>query len=86
MKITWIILRLGMLSLLVSLPVVGQTTSNIEGTVKDHKGAVVAGAQIKASSPSLAVERTATSDENGFYRIAALPAGTTGAFTSTLQM
>src|SRR5437868_13814045 len=76
MKTAWIILRLGMLSLLVSLPVVGQTTSNIEGTVKDPKGAVVAGAQIKASSPSLAVERTATSDENGFYRLSALPAGT----------
>jgi urease accessory protein len=36
---------------------------------------VVPGAQIKASSTSLAVERTATSDEDGFYRIAALPAG-----------
>src|SRR2546425_5622131 len=76
MRITWIILRLGMLSLLFSLPAMAQTTSNIEGTVKDPKGAVVAGAQIKASSPSLAVERTATSDENGFYRLSALPAGT----------
>jgi len=52
------------------------TTSTIEGTVKDARGAVVAGAQIKASSPSLATERTTTSDENGFYRITALPAGT----------
>ena len=52
------------------------TTSTIEGTVKDPRGAVVAGAQIKASSPSLATERTTTSDENGFYRITALPAGT----------
>src|SRR3989442_847674 len=76
MRITWIILRLGMLSLLFSLPAMAQTTSNIEGTVKDPKGAVGAGAQIKASSPSLAVERTATSDENGFYRLSALPAGT----------
>lgn len=52
------------------------TTSTIEGTVKDPRGAVVAGAQIKASSASSATERTSTSDENGFYRITALPAGT----------
>src|SRR3989442_9086111 len=77
MKTTWTILRLSMLSLLFSSPVLAQTTtSTIEGTVKDPHGAVVAGAQIKASSPSLATERTTTSDENGFYRITALPAGT----------
>ncbi len=52
------------------------TTSTIEGTVKDPRGSVVAGAQMKASSASLAVERTTSTDENGFYRITALPAGT----------
>ena len=44
--------------------------------MKDPQGAVVAGAEIKAAASSAAVERTAKSDENGFYRIAALPAGT----------
>ena len=52
------------------------TTSTIEGTVKDPRGSVVAGAQMKASSASLAIERTTSTDENGFYRITALPAGT----------
>lgn len=69
-------LTLFMLHLLSSGAMAQTTTSTIEGTVKDARGAVVAGAQIKASSPSLATERTTTSDENGFYRITALPAGT----------
>jgi hypothetical protein len=51
------------------------TTSTIEGTVKDSNGALVAGAQVKASSSTLAVERTAVTDAEGFYRIVALPAG-----------
>ena len=69
-------LTLFMLHLLSSGATAQTTTSTIEGTVKDPRGEVVAGAQIKASSPSLATERTTTSDENGFYRITALPAGT----------
>jgi hypothetical protein len=52
------------------------TVSTIEGTIKDEKESVVAGANIVAKSTTLGIERTTTSDENGFYRIAALPAGT----------
>jgi Carboxypeptidase regulatory-like domain/TonB dependent receptor/TonB-dependent Receptor Plug Domain len=74
MRITRIILG-SFVCLLCSFPALAQTTSNIEGTVKDPHGATVAGAEIKATSASLAVERSATSDENGFYRITALPAG-----------
>ena len=71
-----IIVGVSLVCLFLSLTTIAQTTtSNIEGTVKDPQGAVVAGAQIKATSPSLATERTATSDANGFYRITALPAG-----------
>jgi hypothetical protein len=51
------------------------TTSTIEGTITDAKGAVVAGAQISMKSASLGTERTTTSDTEGFYRITALPAG-----------
>ena len=77
MRTALIIFGASWLCLLFSSPALAQTTtSTIEGTVKDPHGAVVAGAQIKASSPSLATERTTTSDENGFYRITALPAGT----------
>jgi carboxypeptidase family protein/TonB-dependent receptor-like protein len=72
-----IIIGVSLVSLLFSLTAIAQTTtSTIAGTVKDPQGAVVPGAEIKVTSASLATERTATSDENGFYRIAALPAGT----------
>src|SRR5262245_4351491 len=76
MRIARIIVGLAFGFVLFCLPVVAQTTSNIEGTVKDPRGAVVSGAEVKAASTSLALERTTTSDENGFYRLAALPAGT----------
>jgi len=75
MRITQIILGF-CFAIFFCLPAVAQTTSNIEGTVKDPKGAVVPGVEVKATSPSLAIERTSNTDENGFYRIAALPAGT----------
>ncbi|HEX5835407.1 MAG TPA: carboxypeptidase-like regulatory domain-containing protein, partial [Pyrinomonadaceae bacterium] len=74
------------------MPAAAQTTSNIEGTVKDARGAVVPGAEVKAASPVLAVTRSTTTDENGFYRITALAAGNysvtvtaTGFATSTIS-
>src|ERR1044071_4684489 len=77
MRITRIVPGFCFVCVLFCLPAVAQTTtSNIEGMVKDPRGAVVSGAQITAASSSLGVERTTSSDENGFYRIAALPAGT----------
>jgi hypothetical protein len=64
------------LLLLFPLSAPAQTTvSTIEGTIKDAQGSVVSGAQVAVKSPALGIERTATSDANGFYRIAALPAG-----------
>ena len=91
MRTTRIIFGLSLACLLFSLPAVGQTTtSNIEGTVADANGAVIAGAEVKASGTTLASERSTTSDTEGFYRLTALPAGTytltvsrTGFATST---
>jgi hypothetical protein len=39
-----------------------QTTSTIEGAVKDANGAVIAGATIKVSGSALSTERSVTSD------------------------
>src|ERR1044072_3567198 len=62
--------------LLTAATASAQTTiSTIEGTIKDAQGSVVAGAQVVVKSQSLGIERTATSDANGFYRVTALPAG-----------
>jgi hypothetical protein len=52
------------------------TTSTIQGVVTDANGAIVAGATVKVTSPVLGSERTVTTDQEGLYRIAALPAGT----------
>jgi hypothetical protein len=41
------------------------TTSTIEGTVTDPNGAVIAGATVKASGTTLAIERSATTDAEG---------------------
>jgi hypothetical protein len=68
---------LSLACLLFGSPAAAQTTtSTIEGTVTDANGAVVAGAVVKASGTTLAAERTVTSNEEGFYRLTALPAGT----------
>src|SRR5690349_12307697 len=62
--------------LLFAAPALAQTTvSTIEGTIKDAQGSVVSGAQVTVKSAALGIERTATSDVAGFYRITALPAG-----------
>ncbi len=52
------------------------TTSTIEGFVNDAKNAVVAGAQVIVKNPALGIERTVNTDEQGFFRVTALPAGT----------
>ncbi len=52
------------------------TTSTIEGFVNDAKKAVVAGAQVVVKNPALGIERTVSTDEEGFFRVTALPAGT----------
>jgi carboxypeptidase family protein/TonB-dependent receptor-like protein len=65
-----------LLSLITAPAVLAQTTiSTIEGTIRDPQGSVVPGAQVTVKSAALGIERTATSDTDGFYRITALPAG-----------
>jgi hypothetical protein len=65
-----------LLSLVVAPRAFTQTTiSTIEGTIKDAHGGLVSGAQVVVKSTALGIERTSTSDENGFYRVTALPAG-----------
>jgi len=90
MRTTRIIFGLSLVCLLFSFTAVAQTTSTIEGTVSDANGAVIAGAEVKASGTTLASERSTTSDAEGSYRLTALPAGTytltvsrTGFATST---
>src|SRR5580700_5513499 len=61
--------------LLSGLDIAAQTTSTVEGTVKDKQGLAVAGVQVRATSAALAVDRTVTTESDGSYRIASLPPG-----------
>ena len=75
MKVLLVFCSAALLSLLAASALAQTTVSTIEGTIKDAQGSVVAGAQVVVKSAALGIERTATSDADGFYRIAALPAG-----------
>lgn len=55
--------------------VFGQTTGNLQGVVKDQTGAVVAGAAVKVTNTETGIERTATTNEDGLYRVVNLLPG-----------
>ena len=72
MRTTRIVLGLSLICLLFSLTAKAQTTtSTIEGTVTDANGAVIPGAEVRASGTALASERSTTADAEGFYRLTA---------------
>ena len=52
-----------------------ETTAGIQGTVKDPQGAVVKGATIEVSSPSLIGKKSQTTDSGGNYHFEQLPPG-----------
>src|SRR5277367_2338743 len=52
-----------------------QTTSTIEGTVKDKQGLAVPGAQVHVTNSALAVDRVVVTESDGSFRIATLPPG-----------
>ncbi len=67
----------GLVAVLILLTpaVFAQTTSTIEGTVKDKQGLTVAGATVHLTSTALAVDRSVTSEADGSYHIATIPPG-----------
>src|SRR5690348_9113808 len=68
---------LGLLLVAMALPpaLLAQTTSTIEGTVTDRQGLAVSGAEVNIAADTLGVSKKTTTDANGNYSIAALPAG-----------
>ena len=52
-----------------------QTTGSIEGTVTDPQGNAVPGVTVTVTSPNLISPQSATSDDNGNFRILNLAAG-----------
>src|SRR5438445_371522 len=50
-------------------------TANLQGVVTDSSGAVIAGASITASDSETGLQRTTTTNADGFYRFNLLPRG-----------
>ena len=61
--------------LLVSSPVLAQSTATLQGTVTDSKGAVIPNATVTVRNRSTSFERTTHTDTDGNYQVAALPVG-----------
>ncbi|MGH9510277.1 MAG: carboxypeptidase regulatory-like domain-containing protein, partial [Terriglobales bacterium] len=64
-------------ALAASLPALGQTagTASLSGTVVDATGAVVPGAEVKATLPATGVVRSTKAGDNGKYLLPQLPPG-----------
>jgi outer membrane receptor protein involved in Fe transport len=80
----------GLLVLLISLTLISTgifaqsqaTTGDIEGRVLDPQGAVIPGVTVTATNQATGFEKSATTDEDGNYRIILLPPGSYALKTS----
>src|SRR5678809_404962 len=62
-------------ALLATSTALGQSTTTVQGTVTDSKGAVLPNATVVVRNKSTATERTTQTDSDGNYQVAALPVG-----------
>lgn len=62
-------------ALLATSTALGQSTATVQGTVTDSKGAVLPNATVVVRNKNTSTERTAQTDSDGNYQIAALPVG-----------
>jgi outer membrane receptor protein involved in Fe transport len=65
-------------ALAIAAPAFGQqaATATIEGVVIDPQNAIIPGAKVTVKNVDTGLTREITTDDNGLYRIAALPPGT----------
>jgi outer membrane receptor protein involved in Fe transport len=64
-----------LLLLILSVPVMAQSTATLQGTVTDPKGAVMPNAKVVVHNQATGIERTTATDDDGNYQVAALPVG-----------
>jgi outer membrane receptor protein involved in Fe transport len=73
--VTLVMLALCMAALSMSAMAQTATTGTIEGTVLDTNGAAVPGVTVTVTSPNLITPQTATTNDEGRYRLLNLPPG-----------
>ena len=65
-----------LLGLILSVALVlGQSTAQMSGTVRDQTGAVLPGVDVTATQTGTGISRTTITDETGSYVLANLPIG-----------
>lgn len=70
-------LALALLAGIMQRPIFGQeTTGGLQGLVKDPSGAVIPGAEVTVTAPTLVGAKVVVTDSAGYYRFANLPPGT----------
>ena len=74
-KLGWQVLVILLSALFFAAHAQTTTVGTISGTVRDEKGAVVPRAEVSIESEGTGISRTVNSDDNGFYLVPSLPAG-----------
>src|SRR5215831_4776307 len=76
-RVSFTVLWLMLALLVLASSAAAQVTASsaLSGTITDKNGAVIKGATVTASNKATGQTRTATTDDNGVYRIDLLPAG-----------
>jgi hypothetical protein len=64
-----------LLSSFAILTAMAQSTATLQGTVTDQSGAIISKAKVFVRNQATGVERTAQTDNEGNYQVAALPVG-----------
>src|SRR5580658_7276800 len=62
------LLCIGIAALVMSNHAVGQGTTSVRGIVTDQTGAIIPGATLELTDPSIDVRKTTTSNEKGEYQ------------------
>ncbi len=68
-------LALSFLVLFATCAIAQETTGGLQGTVKDPSGAVVAGATVTVTTPTLVGSKVLVTDASGYYHFSNLPPG-----------
>ena len=74
--IAWLMLLVGVFCLSSHQIATAGVTGSISGIVTDKSDAVIAGAEVTASSVETGIEHVVVTDQKGFYSFLALPVGT----------